>query len=277
MNFNEVDYQYIDLVRRILTVNELKSNRTSIQTYDIFGVNMRFDVSKKFPLLTTKKIFWRGVVEELLWFLRGETSSKILSDKGVKIWDANGSREFLDSIGFKNREVGDLGPIYGYQWRRWGGKHDQLANCIKLIKNEPNSRRIIMSAWNVDDLDKMVLPPCHVMCQFYVQGDGLSLSWYQRSCDVALGLPFNIASYGLLLYIVAKECGLKPKDLIFNCGSAHIYKTHVEAIRGITVSEMSELPTMNIINYKSIEDLTFENFQLHDYKYTNVIKMDMVA
>ena len=209
------EYQYLELIKDIITNGTKKEDRTGVGTHSLFGRMMKFDLSQSFPLLTTKDVFWRGVVEELLWFIRGETDSKTLSAKKVKIWDAHGSREFLDKLGFKEREEGDLGPVYGFQWKHFGANYinnktdytnegvNQLKEIIQQIKKDPNSRRLILSAWNPVDLPKMALPPCHVLAHFYVANNKLSCLLYQRSADVGLGVPFNIASYALLTCIIA--------------------------------------------------------------------------
>lgn len=210
------EQQYLDLIRDIIQNGVEKRDRTGVGTRSTFGNMMRFDISQTFPMLTTKRVYWKGVVEELLWFLRGSTYAKELADKDVHIWDGNGSREFLDKLGFKERKEGDLGPVYGFQWRHFGAKYgdcftdytgqgvDQIDQLIKRIKADPDSRRHIVSAWNVADLHKMALPPCHVLFQFYVSQGKLSCMLYQRSCDVGLGIPFNIASYALLTVMVAR-------------------------------------------------------------------------
>jgi len=224
--FLHEEYQYLKLVEEIMEKGVSMSDRTGVGTISVFGTMMRFDLRNSFPLLTTKRVFWRGVVEELLWFMRGDTNGKHLSEKGIKIWDGNGSREFLDKRGLSHREEGDLGPVYGFQWRHFGAKYvdmhtdytgqgvDQLAECIKKIKEDPSDRRIIMSAWNPADLHLMALPPCHMFCQFYVANGELSCLMYQRSCDIGLGVPFNIASYSLLTCMMAQVCGLKPGDFV---------------------------------------------------------------
>jgi len=208
--FLHEEYQYLKLVDEIMEKGVRMDDRTGVGTLSVFGTMMRFDLRTSFPLLTTKRVFWRGVVEELLWFVKGDTNGKHLSEKGIKIWEGNGSREFLDKRGLSHREEGDLGPVYGFQWRHFGAKYvdmhtdysgqgvDQLAECIKKIKEDPADRRIIMSAWNPADLNLMALPPCHMFCQFYVANGELSCLMYQRSCDMGLGVPFNIASYSLL-------------------------------------------------------------------------------
>lgn len=216
------EMQYLDLINNIIENGNSKGDRTKIGTRSIFGAQMRFSLrDNSFPLLTTKRVFWRGVAEELLWFIKGDTNGKHLSEKNIHIWDANGSREFLDSLNFKDREEGDLGPIYGFQWRHFGAEYntmhddysgvgvDQLQQVIDTIKNNPNDRRILLSAWNPSAIPKMALPPCHIMCQFYVANGELSCQMYQRSCDMGLGVPFNIASYSLLTIMIAQITGLK--------------------------------------------------------------------
>lgn len=210
------EQQYLDLIEKIIREGVRKDDRTGVGTLSTFGNMMRYDLSKSFPLLTTKRVAWKAVVEELLWFLRGHTDGKILSDKGVKIWDGNGSREFLDKMGFKDRREGDLGPVYGFQWRHFGAQYktcdsdyagqgvDQISEVISQIQSNPDSRRLLVNAWNVKDLPSMALPPCHVLFQFYTSGNSLSCLLYQRSCDIGLGIPFNIASYALLTHMIAK-------------------------------------------------------------------------
>ncbi|NXH15372.1 TYSY synthase, partial [Bucco capensis] len=218
--------QYLRQVQHILEHGHRKEDRTGIGTISVFGMQARYSLRDQFPLLTTKKVFWKGVLEELLWFIKGSTNAKELSAKGVKIWDANGSREFLDKQGFSNREEGDLGPVYGFQWRHFGAEYkdmhtdysnqgiDQLQKVIETIKTNPDDRRIIMSAWNPKDISLMALPPCHALCQFYVLNGELSCQLYQRSGDMGLGVPFNIASYSLLTYMIAHVTGLKVGHLI---------------------------------------------------------------
>lgn len=216
------EFQYLDLIKDVIQNGSKKADRTGVGTVSTFGNMMRFDLSQTFPLLTTKKVFWKGVVEELLWFLRGSTDGKQLSDKGVKIWEGNGSREYLDKLGFNDRREGDLGPVYGFQWRHFGAKYDtcdsdysgkgvdQIQQVIESLKKNPDSRRHIVSAWNVQDISAMALPPCHVMFQFYVADGKLSCLLYQRSCDLGLGIPFNIASYALLTCLISKVCSDDP-------------------------------------------------------------------
>jgi dihydrofolate reductase / thymidylate synthase len=236
--------QYLDLVGDIISAGAVRGDRTGTGTVSLFGKSMRFNLrGGVFPLLTTKRVFWRGVAEELLWFVSGSTDATALAAKGIGIWDGNGSRAFLDSVGLGHREEGDLGPVYGFQWRHWGAAYktkrddykgagiDQLAECIRLIKTDPTSRRIVMSAWDPASLPAMALPPCHMFCQFYVAGGELSCQMYQRSGDVGLGVPFNIASYALLTRLVAQVCGLVPGDLVHVLGDAHVYANHVEPLR----------------------------------------------
>lgn len=213
--------QYLDLIRRIIATGNRRGDRTGVGTLSIFGAQMRFNLRNGFPLLTTKRVFWRAVAEELLWFIRGSTNAKDLQEKNIHIWDGNSTREFFDSMGFTDREEGDLGPVYGFQWRHFGAEYktchddysgqgiDQLEEIINTIRTRPHDRRIIMSAWNAVDLPKMALPPCHCLVQFYVANGELSCQLYQRSADMGLGVPFNIASYALLTYMIAHITGLK--------------------------------------------------------------------
>jgi len=250
--------QYLDLLKHILDKGIQKEDRTGTGTISIFGYQMRFDLEEGFPLLTTKKLHLKSIIYELLWFIRGETNIKYLKEHGVSIWD-----EWAD-------EKGDLGPIYGYQWRSWpnydGGHIDQLSRVINGIKNNPHSRRHIVSAWNVADIDKMALPPCHCLFQFYVANDRLSCQLYQRSGDVFLGVPFNIASYSLLLMMVAKVCGLKPGEFIHTLGDAHIYLNHLDQVKLQLTRQPRKLPQI-IINrdVDSILDFKYEDFKLIDY------------
>lgn len=219
-------------------------DRTQVGTVSIFGAQMRFNLRDNiFPLLTTKRVFWRAVAEELLWFIRGSTDARALQAKDVHIWDGNSTREFLDKSGFSDREEGDLGPVYGFQWRHYGAEYttcradyagkgvDQLNEVIERIKTNPTDRRIIMSAWNVLDIPKMALPPCHCFVQFFVADGELSCQLYQRSADMGLGVPFNIASYALLTYLIAHVTGLKPGDFVHTLGDAHVYLTHIEPLK----------------------------------------------
>lgn len=227
------ELQYLRLVRDVMAKGALRGDRTGTGTLSLFGAQMRFNLRDSFPLLTTKSVFWRGVAEELLWFVSGSTCAHQLRDRGVHIWDGNSSRAYLDSVGLVDREEGDLGPVYGWQWRHFGAEYkdrhtdyggqgvDQLSELIEGIRNQPNSRRHIISAWNPPDLPKMALPPCHVLMQFFVANGELSCQMYQRSADLGLGVPFNIASYALLTYLVAHVTGLRPGDFVHTIGDAH--------------------------------------------------------
>lgn len=250
--------QYLDLLNRVLTEGVEKTDRTGTGTISVFGHQMRFSMADGFPLLTTKKLHLKSIIYELLWFLNGDTNVKYLQDNGVRIWN-----EWADPDG-------SLGHIYGYQWRSWpdynGGHIDQIAEAVDTIKNNPDSRRIIVSSWNVADLGNMNLPPCHAFFQFYVANGKLSLQLYQRSADIFLGVPFNIASYALLLMMMAQVCGLEAGDFVHTLGDAHIYKNHLEQVRLQLTREPRKLPKM-IINsdVKSIFDFKYEDFQLTDY------------
>lgn len=250
--------QYLDLLNRIVTEGVQKSDRTGTGTISVFGHQMRFDLKDGFPLLTTKKLHLKSIIYELLWFLRGDTNVKYLQEHGVRIWN-----EWAD-------EDGDLGHIYGYQWRSWpdynGGYIDQIAKVVDDIKNNPDSRRIIVSSWNVADLDNMNLPPCHLLFQFYVADGRLSLQLYQRSADTFLGVPFNIASYALLLMMMAQVTGLEPGEFVHTTGDTHIYLDHIEQVKLQLTREPRPLPRM-LINpdVKNIFDFKYEDFQLEGY------------
>jgi|Transcript_95234 dihydrofolate reductase/thymidylate synthase len=284
------EYQYLNLVQEIIDRGVSMEDRTGVGTVSIFGTMMRFDLRRTFPLLTTKRVFWRGVVEELLWFVKGDTNAKHLSEKGVKIWDGNGSREFLDKRGLSHREEGDLGPVYGFQWRHFGAKYvdmhadytgqgvDQLADCIKKIKEDPTDRRILLSAWNPADLGLMALPPCHMFCQFYVANGELSCLMYQRSCDIGLGVPFNIASYSLLTCMMAQVCGLKPGDFIHQMGNTHVYKNHVEPLKTQLERAPRPFPTLRMNpDVKDIDGFQASDFELLGYNPHGKIAMDMAV
>ncbi len=250
--------QYIDLLRHVMESGSEKSDRTGTGTRSVFGYQMRFDLRDGFPLLTTKKLHLKSIIYELLWFLRGDTSTKFLKENNVSIWD-----EWAD-------ENGNLGHIYGYQWRSWpdykGGSIDQISQVIRSIRNNPDSRRHIVSAWNVADLENMALPPCHVLFQFYVSGGYLSCQLYQRSADIFLGVPFNIASYSLLLMMVAQVTGLKPGDFVHTLGDAHIYSNHLEQVKLQMQREPRPLPEMKINpEVKGIFDFNFNDFVLTGY------------
>ena len=250
--------QYLELLNHILTTGTDKEDRTGTGTRSVFGYQMRFNLSEGFPLLTTKKLHLKSIIHELLWFLKGDTNVKYLQDNGVRIWN-----EWAD-------ENGDLGHIYGYQWRSWpaydGTFIDQISDAIDQIKNNPSSRRIIVSAWNVGDIPSMKLPPCHAFFQFYIADGKLSLQLYQRSADTFLGVPFNIASYALLLMMVAQVTGLEAGDFVHTMGDTHLYKNHFEQAQLQLTREPRKLPRM-VINpeVKSIFDFKYEDFQLVDY------------
>lgn len=289
--FNLEEIQYLDLCSDIINNGIKRVDRTGTGVLSKFGVQMRFSLSDNIlPLLTTKRVFWRGVAEELLWFIKGSTNSNELFDKGIHIWDSNGSREFLDLRGLPEREVGDIGPVYGFQWRHFGAKYidmhtdytgqgfDQLAECIKLIKTDPCNRRIIMSAWNPSDLHLMALPPCHMFCQFFVDNEKgeLSCQMYQRSADLGLGVPFNIASYSLLTHIVAQVCGLKAGDFIYTIGDAHIYLNHITAIEEQLLRDTRKFPKIKINKEKTdIDSFEFSDFAITEYNPHPVIKMHL--
>lgn len=231
------------IINLFVNIGKKRADRTNVGTISIFGAQMRYNLRGQFPLLTTKRVFWRAVVEELLWFIQGKTDAKLLQAKNVHIWDGNSTREFLDKSGFTDRAEGDLGPVYGFQWRHFGAEYktcndnydnqgiDQLNDVINKIKTNPNDRRIIMSAWNPIDLPKMALPPCHCFVQFYVADNELSCHLYQRSADMGLGVPFNIASYALLTYLIAHVTDLKPGDFVHTLGDTHVYLNHVEPLK----------------------------------------------
>ena len=257
--------QYLDLMRRVIQEGTLKADRTGTGTKSVFGHQMRFDLSDGFPCITTKKIHLKSIIYELLWFLKGETNIKYLKDNGVRIWD-----EWAD-------ENGDLGKVYGYQWRSWpspDGKHiDQISQVIETLKNNPYSRRIIVSAWNVGEIGNMALPPCHAFFQFYVANGKLSCQLYQRSADIFLGVPFNIASYALLTMMIAQVCNFKLGDFIHTLGDAHIYTNHFDQVKLQLSRKCKKLPTMKINpKIKNIFDFTFTDFKLIDYEFHPHIK-----
>ena len=248
--------QYLDMLRYVLENGVDKMDRTGVGTRSVFGQQMRFDLSKGFPLMTTKKMHLKSIIHELLWFIKGDTNVKYLQDNGVRIWN-----EWAD-------ENGNLGPIYGSQWRNWNGEGiDQLAQVVDKLKNNPNDRRMIVSAWNVSKIPEMRLPPCHMMFQFYVANGKLSCMLYQRSCDMFLGVPFNIASYALLTMMLAQVCNLKPGEFVHTLGDTHIYHNHFEQVKEQLRREPLPLPTMKLNPaVKDINDFKFEDFTLENYQ-----------
>ena len=291
MNNNLDEYQYINLIRTILEKGYNESGRNG-NVKAIFGTSMRFNLSNnKIPILTTKKLAWKTCLKELLWFISGSTDNKILKQKNVKIWNENASREFLDSRGLQHLEEDDLGPVYGHQWRFFNAPYDncrtdytnkgvdQLKYIIDSLKdpNTRTSRRLIMSAWNPQQLNQMALPPCHVLAQFNVfDNDKLSVALYQRSGDVGLGVPFNIASYAFLTHIIAHHCNLKANEFVYFLGNAHIYDDHIETLKIQKNNIPMELPTLSIINkYESIDQYSIDDFVVENYNHHNELKMNM--
>ncbi|RDW69472.1 thymidylate synthase [Coleophoma cylindrospora] len=300
------EYQYLDLIREILETGEHRPDRTGTGTQSLFAPTpLKFALSSAdgtpiLPLLTTKRVFLRAVIEELLWFVSGSTSSLPLSEAGIKIWDGNGSREYLDSVGLSHRAVGDLGPVYGFQWRHFGAEYvdaktdytgqgvDQLAEVIHKLKHNPYDRRIILSAWNPKDLKLMALPPCHMFAQFYVsfpkavEGEEkpkgrLHCQLYQRSCDMGLGVPFNIASYALLTHMLAHVCDLVPGTFTHTMGDAHVYLDHVDALKVQLTREPRAFPVLEIAreNGGSIDGWKLEDFVVKGYEPHKGIAMKM--
>ncbi|XP_016181524.1 bifunctional dihydrofolate reductase-thymidylate synthase-like isoform X3 [Arachis ipaensis] len=282
------EYKYLRLVEEIISEGTAKDDRTRTGTLSKFGCQMRFNLRRNFPLLTTKKVFWRGVVEELLWFISGSTNAKLLQEKGIHIWDGNASREYLDRLGLTDREEGDLGPVYGFQWRHFGARYtnmhadysgqgiDQLLDVITKIRHNPNDRRIILSAWNPADLKLAALPPCHMFAQFYVANGELSCQMYQRSADMGLGVPFNIASYALLTCIIAHVCELVPGDFIHVIGDAHVYQNHVKPLQEQLQNLPRPFPTLKINpEKKDIDSFVASDFKLSDYNPHQKIEMKM--
>ena len=317
--YKHEEYQYLNIIENILENGFWEEGRNG-KTKSIFGNSMRFSLSNgKIPILTTKKTAWKTCLKELLWFIRGETDNKILKEQNVHIWDANGSREFLDSRGLNDYDIDELGPIYAYQWRQFNkpffckkdqqtyndGKTlnnlrkecittyslllndlktqgvDQLQEIIDQLKNPKTrtSRRLIMTAWNPCQLDEMALPPCHILCQFNVHdGNQLSCALYQRSCDVALGKSFNIASYSFLTHLLANHCGLEAYEFVYFIGNEHLYEDHIEPMKEILNREPYPFPTVSIKQIRdNINDYQVEDFEIHNYKSHEAIKMKMVA
>lgn len=286
------EQQYIDLLQKILREGYDKEDRTGTGTLSLFGEKMEFDVSERVPILTTKRVFWKSVLKELLWFISGSTDVKVLQEQGVKFWNDNTSREFLDKRGLKYLKEWDLGPGYGFLWRHFGGVYtgcdtnyrnyttpdgniapwigiDQLANVIHLLRNDPFSRRIILTAWNPEQVDQAALPPCHCFAQFYcVIVDNvkrLDCLLYQRSGDMFLGVPFNIASYSFLTYMIADIVGMKPRKFVHMIGDAHIYKNHVDAVKEQLQRNIREFPTLKITHRDNIDDYIVDDFAIEGY------------
>ena len=262
--------QYIDLLNYILENGNYKQDRTGTGTHSVFGYQTSFNLENSFPLVTTKKLHLKSIIYELLWFIKGDTNIQYLKDNKVSIWD-----EWAD-------EKGDLGPIYGYQWRSWTNKNgqtiDQLQQVIDQIKNNPDSRRLLVSAWNVGDLNEMRLPPCHILYQFYVYNGELSCQLYQRSADAFIGVPFNIASYALLTMMVAQVCGLKPKQFIHTFGDLHLYANHIDQAKMQIQRQPYPLPQLELNpEIKSINDFTFNDFTLKNYESYSHIKADVAV
>lgn len=288
---NKEEQQYLDLIQHIIEKGVERGDRTGTGTLSVFGAQMRFSLeNNQFPLLTTKRVFWRGVVEELLWFVRGSTDARLLQEKKVHIWDGNSSREFLDKAGFTERQEGDLGPVYGFQWRHFGAKYrdfeadysgegvDQLQELVDGIKRDPYSRRHVLCAWNVSDLPLMALPPCHCLVQFYVASGKLSCQMYQRSADMGLGVPFNIASYSLLTLMIAHVCQLQPGEFVHTLGDAHVYLNHIEALKEQLTRTPRSFPRVTIVNSPStIDAFTAEDFSLIGYDPYKKIEMKMAV
>ncbi|VDP20239.1 unnamed protein product [Soboliphyme baturini] len=303
------ELNYLNQLKYILENGKKKADRTGVGSVSVFGLQSRYNLrNDSFPLFTTKKVFWKGIIEELLWFIAGRTNSKLLSEKGVRIWDANSSREFLDSVSLQHYEEGDLGPVYGFQWRHFGAEYkgmyqcydgqgvDQLRQCINLIKHDPMSRRIMLTAWNPCDLSKMALPPCHCLVQFYVADSELSCQMYQRSADMVehlddscflrpafvfyllqgLGVPFNVASYSLLTRMIASITGLKAGDFVHTIGDAHVYLNHVDAVKQQIERCPRPFPKL-VIKRKvtAIEEFTAQDFDLIGYDPHPPIHMKM--
>ena len=278
---NQDEKKYLELARKILNEGEEREDRTGMGTYSLFGEQLKFDLTNnKLPLFTTKKVWWKGVVEELLWFISGSTDERALSATGVGVWKANDDG---------HNGNGDLGPCYGHQWRHFGSEYidhhtdysgqgvDQLKQVIEEIRTNPTSRRLLVSAWNPKDLPKMALPPCHVSFQFYVniKTNELSCHMYQRSADLGLGVPFNVASYGLLTHMVAKLCGLTAKQLIISFGDVHIYKNHVDGLLLQVDREPFPFPTVEIVERDTIDEFTSKDLVLKSYKHHQAVSFKM--
>ena len=277
--------QYLNLIRYIMDHGVLRTDRTNTGTRSVFGTQMRFSLANGvIPLLTTKKVFWRGVVEELLWFIHGSTDGRILKNKNIHIWDGNGTREFLDKVGLTENEEDDLGPIYGFQWRHFGATYrgrdaaytnqgvDQLQEVIHLLRTDPYNRRIILTAWNPSALKQMALPPCHMMAQFYVQNGYLSCQMIQRSADMGLGVPFNIASYSLLTILLAHITGLQPGEFIHVIGDTHVYINHEDVLREQLERQPRDFPTVILWRMVYVQlRITKESENIDDYVFEDFV------
>jgi thymidylate synthase len=285
-----IEQDYLDLVKKIIEQGHLRTDRTNVGTTSLFGTQLRCNLQDGFPLLTTKKMAWKAIVAELLWFISGKTDAKILQQQGVSIWNGNSSREYLDKLGFNHRQEGDLGPVYGFQWRHFGAKYidckadynnqgvDQLAELIHKIKTNPHDRRLLICSWNPVDIPIMALPPCHLLCQFYVQDKILSCQMYQRSADMGLGVPFNMASYALLTHLIAHVCDLQVGQLIMTFGDTHVYTNHIEALQTQLDRQPGQLPTIKInTDVKDIDNITIDDILLQNYVHQGVVKMDMAV
>lgn len=289
------EYIYLDLLNKILKEGRRRDDRTGTGTLSIFGQQMRFDISKTIPILTTKFVPWKSCIKELLWFLKGQTDVSILQKQGVRIWDGNSSRAFLDERGLHHLPEGDIGPGYGFNWRHFGADYhtckddyhqqgfDQVQFILDELKTNPNSRRLYMTAWDPSKLSQMALPPCHLSAQFYVDFDEdgtkhLSCQMYQRSVDTFLGCPWNIMSYAVLTHVFAKMTNMKPKELIMCLGDTHIYTNHVDQVNEQLTRTPYPFPTLKLketISLKSVDELTIDDFELLDYQYHPAIKATM--
>lgn len=295
--YEYLEYEYLGLLQRVLSNGKVRTDRTGTGTISVFGERMRFDISQSLPVLTTKFVPWKSCIKELLWFLKGQTDVSLLQAQGVKIWDSNTSRSFLDQRGLNHLPEWDLGEGYGYQWRHFGAdyktcKHDyegqgfdQIQFIIDELKNNPFSRRMYMTSWNASRLHNMALPPCHLSAQFYVDVDEegtkhLSCQMYQRSVDTFLGCPWNIMSYSVLTYILATICDMKPKELIMCLGDTHIYTNHVEQVKQQLSRTPYPFPKLVVnpeVKNKSIDDITIDDFELKDYVHHPAIKATMAV
>ena len=289
--YNHPEEQYVQLIKDILHDGVMENGRNG-NALTVFGSSMYFSLEDGvIPLLTGKKVAWKTCLKELLWFVKGDTSNLNLQKQNVKIWNGNGSREFLDSRGLQHLKENDLGPVYGHQWRHFNASYktcdddytgqgvDQLQDVINELKNEKtrNSRRLLVSAWNPQQINEMALPPCHVLMQFNVLGgDRLSCSLYQRSGDVGLGVPFNIASYSFLTHLIAKHCNLKATEFVYHLGNAHIYDDHIESLKLQVERKLYNFPTIEILQkYENIDDYTIDDFKINNYMFNEQIKMEM--